>query len=425
MPKSYHGGIPFVRKYAPASGSVKHVPERIIISLKNGSECSLNEGDTVRKYGKILDKTDSSPALFAGVGGKIESISRIGVRADITLLTDAEAEVEAPFDAPEKSITELTEDELCSLLLERGISPLKKGKRNPRTLTVDCGGSPYNDSRLYVCRAHPQEVILGAKIIMKLLGARTCRFALPASDVVAAEKLYESFPQSGKMFKIELMKDQLPVNIPNLTVSALYSVEVSAVKSVFDAGYPVVSPLTCLSYYRALVEGIPYCESYLSLGEMNGEVDILRVPFGAPLLPIAAPSKDETVIHGEGLYGTEITDEVMSADVEAITVLIRKEEKDIPTRPCIECGRCADICPAFLSPVDIFSSAKDGKISDKLALYASACFGCHACSYICPSLIPLAETVIAIHREKGVLSVEIDGDDPDFYEDNTPKGEEK
>ncbi|MBE6581728.1 MAG: 4Fe-4S dicluster domain-containing protein [Ruminococcaceae bacterium] len=417
MSKSYRGGIPFARKYAPPEKAESYIQERIFLSLKNGADCALEEGDTVKKYGMILGKTDSSPAVFAGVGGKVEHIYRIGSRVDITLLTDPDAEVEVPFDAPEKSIADLTDIELSSLLLERGILPLKKGKRDPRALTVDCSSSPYNDSRLYVCRAFPEEVLLGAKIIMKLIGARSCNLAIPRSDLDAAQNIYDHIPKKSDMFKIVLVKDKLPATIPNLTVSALYNVEVSAVKDIIDAGYPVVSPLYCLSCYRALVDGIPFCESYLTVAELGAELDVFRVPFGTSLKSVANPSEGERVIRAENLYGAEITGEVMTERTEAIAIIPNETAKAKASKECIGCFRCIDACPSRISPIDIFSSVKDEKNTPSLVAYAASCFECRACSYVCPSELPLAETIRKFRHDSGLISLDIEGEDPDFYDD--------
>ncbi len=421
MAKSYRGGIPFKRKYASPRGAVSYLPDRIFLSLNDGEGCSLNEGDTVKKYGKLIDASESSPAVFAGVGGKIEALRRIANRVDITLLTDVHAEVEAPFPAPEKNITDMTGDELAKLLLERGITPVKRGKRDPRTLTVDCGGSPYNDSRLYVCRAFPQKVVLGAKIIMKLIGARTCNFAIPSSDLTAAENIYREIAENSKMFKISLTKDKLPATVPNLALSALYNVEVNAAKDIFDVGYPVVSPLTCLSCYRALVEGIPFCEGFLTVAEVGSEIDLFRVPFGSVLREIADPNENERVIRAENLFGAELLGETMNERVEAIAVMKNEPKKERVTVECIKCRRCTDTCPAGLSPIKIHSSVKNGTENNDLVLYAAGCFECRSCSYICPSEIPLAETIIKFRRNNGLISVVIDRSDPDFYDDNEEK----
>ena len=416
MAKSYRGGIPFARKYAPPGGVAKYVPERIFLSLNNGAECTLNEGDEIKKYEKIIGASENSPAVFAGVGGKVEHIYRIGSRVDITLLTDENAEATPPFDAPEKGISELSECELRALLLERGITPPKKGRREVRCLTVDCSASPYNDSRLFICRSFPEKIVLGAKILMKLIGARSCNFAIPRSDLNAAECVYGAIPKKSEMFKVVLIKDKLPASVPNLTVSAVTGTEINAAKDVFDSGYPVVSPLLCLACYRALVDGIPFCEGYVTVAELGGEVDVFRLPFGAPLKAVAAPRENERVIRAENLYGAEISGETMTERTEALAVMPALPTKEGVALECIGCRRCTDVCPALISPIGIFSALEKDECAP-IVLTAAGCFECRSCTYICPSDIPLAESIIKFRRDSGLTAVDTDRGDTDYYDD--------
>ena len=417
MAKSYRGGIPFARKYAPPEEAVIYLPERIFLSLKNGAECTLCEGDNVKKYGKLVGASENSPAVFSGVGGKVEHIYRIGSRVDIAILTDKGAESVPPLDAPEKGISELSESELSDLLLARGIAPIKKGKREPRCLTVDCSSSLYNDSRLFICRAFPEKIVLGAKILMKLIGARVCNFAIPSSDLNAAESIHGAIPKKSEMFKIVLVKDKLPASIPNLTVSAVMSVEINAAKDIVDSGYPVVSPLLCLACYRALVEGIPFCEGYLTVAELGGEIDVFSLPFGTRIKAVAAPNNGERIIRAENLYGVEVSEETMNERTESVAFMPIDPISAKAPVSCIGCRRCFDICPAMISPIDIYSAKENGNDASDLATAVAGCFECRACSYICPSGIPLAETVIRLRHESGLVSVDIENVDPDFYDD--------
>ncbi len=420
MAKTYRGGIPFKRKYLPAESSSSFIPDRIFLTLSNADECLCREGDEIKKYAKLLPASADSAAVFSGVGGKIEKLSRISSRIDLVILTDRNAKEEEPFPAPQKRLADMTGDELSSLLYERGITPVKRGKRDPKVLTVDCGGSPYNDSRLYLCRHYSKQIIGGAKILMKLLGARSCNFAITASDLSAAQKISDALPERNGMFKIVLTKDKLPVCIPHLTVSSLYGVEVNAAKNITDAGYPVVSPLTCIACYRALVQGIPFCEGYISVAGTDGSIDMFSLPFGTPLSDIACTREGETVIRAKKLFGKEIGSSVMRERVEAIRIMPESNAKEPNTRSCIGCGRCSGVCPALLSPISIFSSAKAGRETPPLVLYAAGCFECRACSYVCPSELPLAETIIKLRHDNGIASVELSDEDPD-ESDGTPE----
>ena len=60
---------------------------------------------------------------------------------------------------------------------------------------------------------------------------------------------------------------------------------------------------------------------------------------------------------------------------------------------CIKCGRCMDVCPMELAPLNFY---KFGKENDPKALLANNirdCFECGCCQYICSSKIPLVKWI--------------------------------
>ena len=114
----------------------------------------------------------------------------------------------------------------------------------------------------------------------------------------------------------------------------------------------------------------------------------------------------------------------MNERTEAIAVMKKEPSKERYTLECIKCRRCSDTCPAGLSPIKIHSSVKNGTENKSLVRYAAGCFECRSCSYVCPSGIPLAETIIKFRRDNGYISVEIDGEDPDFYEEKETENEQ-
>ncbi|MEI3092409.1 MAG: 4Fe-4S dicluster domain-containing protein [Oscillospiraceae bacterium] len=53
------------------------------------------------------------------------------------------------------------------------------------------------------------------------------------------------------------------------------------------------------------------------------------------------------------------------------------EEKE-----CVECGRCMDVCPMELAPLDIYKYAQLGDAETLLKLNVMDCFSCKCCEYI-------------------------------------------
>lgn len=62
-----------------------------------------------------------------------------------------------------------------------------------------------------------------------------------------------------------------------------------------------------------------------------------------------------------------------------------------PTEACLRCGRCVDVCPCGLSPVEMASLIRRDKLEEVEKLQVMDCFSCGSCSYVCPSHLPLVQ----------------------------------
>ena len=58
---------------------------------------------------------------------------------------------------------------------------------------------------------------------------------------------------------------------------------------------------------------------------------------------------------------------------------------------CIRCGRCVEVCPVRLLPLEINKLVKNKKWERLNAYHISECMLCGACAYVCPSKIPLVQ----------------------------------
>ncbi len=60
-------------------------------------------------------------------------------------------------------------------------------------------------------------------------------------------------------------------------------------------------------------------------------------------------------------------------------------------RPCINCGRCAEVCPVSILPQYTFKSMGAGEVEEALAHGLLDCIECGLCAYVCPSKIELLD----------------------------------
>lgn len=62
--------------------------------------------------------------------------------------------------------------------------------------------------------------------------------------------------------------------------------------------------------------------------------------------------------------------------------------------PCIGCGKCIDVCPNDLLPVNIYKVSRKNNTKALKELDVKKCDGCGNCSYVCPSNINLTSVCV-------------------------------
>ena len=77
----------------------------------------------------------------------------------------------------------------------------------------------------------------------------------------------------------------------------------------------------------------------------------------------------------------------------AITALCYDVVSREPETPCINCGRCADACPARLVPSHLASMVEKHRLEQFEENYGMECINCGSCSWSCPARRPLAALI--------------------------------
>jgi electron transport complex protein RnfC len=99
---------------------------------------------------------------------------------------------------------------------------------------------------------------------------------------------------------------------------------------------------------------------------------------GGPMMGAAAPSLEIPITKGTSGV-TAFTDSAAERTHRAV-------------QPCIRCAYCVDACPVHLNPSQLGLLALNEqypRMADEFNLMD--CFECGACSFVCPSHIPLVQ----------------------------------
>ena len=124
----------------------------------------------------------------------------------------------------------------------------------------------------------------------------------------------------------------------------------------------------------------------------------LLVPLGTPVSAVVEhcggllPDARQVVLGGPMMGMAQKSLEVPTLKgVSGVLCLDRKTSLPFQELACIRCGRCLEACPMFLNPTRLAQLARAEMMEELEAHHLLNCFECAACSYVCPSRIPLVQ----------------------------------
>ena len=148
--------------------------------------------------------------------------------------------------------------------------------------------------------------------------------------------------------------------------------------------------------YRFITTGMPLVSKRLTVdGTAVAEPKNVIVPIGTPIKDLLEFVGVEgevglEIMMGGPMMGVAVADinSVIEKRNNAITVL-KTEDKQAEGTHCIRCGRCANVCPMQIFPLEIERAVKNGRNEKLKELNVEYCIECGCCSFVCPAKIPL------------------------------------
>jgi electron transport complex protein RnfC len=245
---------------------------------------------------------------------------------------------------------------------------------------------------------YPERVHLGARIMMRALGAKHVVIGVEKNkpDAIAALErtrptdvditilpLTVKYPQGAEKMLIktvtgrEVPSGKLPVAL-GVVVQNVGSA--ASIAEIFDTGLPLLERIVTVTG-----PGIRHpCNLIVPVGTKLRDLidscgglteDAGEIVFGGPMMGNAIASLDTPIVKG----------------TTGVVVLAKVQTREAATYPCIHCGRCLDACPVFLNPSLLGDYARMQRYEEMEALHLSDCMLCGSCSYVCPSNLPLAQ----------------------------------
>lgn len=421
--KYYFGGVhPHDMKKLASSAALEVLPLPEIIAISTSQSlgrpatpvveagAQVNEGELIaRAEGPI------SSDVFASCCGTVTEIKDAAGASGATekfIFIKPDGRNEKSYLPPLKSPEA---EEIKARIKDAGIvglggagfpTAVKVAPRTPVDTLIVNGAEcePYLtcDHRLMLERT--DEIARGARYIAKALGVDNIIIGIEANkpDCIAAFEGYDDI-------KPVILRKQYPMGGEKQLIYVTTGRKVGLGKLPADSGVVVQNVATCFAVCEAVELGKPLIERVLTVsGKAVANPKNLWVKLGTPVKHIvdfcggeaSAPKK---VVQGGPMTG------MAQANYDAYThkttsgILLLSEEEaaaEEPT-PCLNCGKCADVCPMHLMPMNtaFYSAAGDFEAAAKYG-NTLACIECGACEYICPAKRPLIQ---AIRKTKAAL----------------------
>lgn len=154
---------------------------------------------------------------------------------------------------------------------------------------------------------------------------------------------------------------------------------------------------TVHAVYEAVVNSKPLTERIITIsGKAQGKEGNYEVKIGTPISHILQSlnlsDEDKTLVLGGPMMGKHITD-LSAPIVKGSSGVLFFEQAEVKRSNCISCGYCVDVCPMHLMPMKFEEIYRKKRYGSLTKYGIAACIECAACEYICPSNVPLIESI--------------------------------
>jgi electron transport complex protein RnfC len=248
------------------------------------------------------------------------------------------------------------------------------------------------------------DIFTGIRYLLKATGAARAIIAIEANklDVVRSMRLFlQEQPQpAADLISIEVLKVKYPQGAEKMLISAVLGREVPSGGLPSQVQVVVVNVSTVAEIGRLLPLGRGIQERVITIsGPAIKKKGNYRIPIGTPLrfaLDYVGVGKDlSQVFLGGPMMGQALTslDIPITKGTSGFVAFTERETGVKPHQfPCIHCSYCVDACPLYLNPSLLGLLARNEQYKTMVEeFHLMDCFECGACSYVCPSHIPLVQ----------------------------------
>lgn len=380
------------------------------------------KGDRVLAGQKIAESGGFvSAPIYASVSGTVKAIeARRVVTGDMvmSIVVENDGQYEDVGFQPRESAEKLSGEEIVGIIREAGIvgmggagfpTHVKLSPKEPEKIDfviANCAEcEPYLTSDYRRMLEEPEKLVGGLRIILRLFKNASGILAVEDNKPDCIAKL-RSLVRDDPKICVKALKTKYPQGGERQLIYATTGRKINSTMLPADVGCVVNNVDTVVAVYRAVMEGRPLLERIVTVtGDAVANPQNFRVKIGTSYGEVLEAAggfrgKPEKVICGGPMMGFAMFD-LNVPTTKTSTALLALSKDDVSAMepgPCINCGRCVEVCPGRVIPSRLADYAERFDEEAFLKNHGMECCECGCCSFICPAKRPLTQQIKSMRK---------------------------
>ena len=380
------------------------------------------KGDRVLVGQKIAEAGGFvSAPVHSSVSGTVKSIEPRRVATGdmvMSIVIENDSLYEEVGFSARTSLDAVKREEIVGLVREAGIvgmggagfpTHVKLSPKEPEKIDyviANCAEcEPYLTSDYRRMLEEPEKLVGGLKLILKLFPK--------AHGILAVEdnkpdciSLLKQYTKDEPGISVKALKTKYPQGGERQLIYAVTGRRINSTMLPADVGCVVNNVDTMVAVYRAVMEGRPLMERIVTVtGDAVANPANFRVRIGSSYEEILAAAggfreQPEKIICGGPMMGFAMfgLNVAITKTSTALLALTKDEVSALEPGPCINCGRCVEVCPGRVVPSKLADYAAHFDEEAFLANYGMECCECGCCSFVCPAKRPLTQQIKSMRK---------------------------
>lgn len=408
-----------ITKFVPVGDLVYPISQHI------GAPASpiVNVGDRVLVGQKIAEANGFVSAnIHASVSGTVKAVEPrlvTGGNKVNSIIVENDGLYEEIQSQSGRPLEELTNDEIKEMIKEAGVVGMGGAtfpthvKLSPKDAdaieyiivnAAEC--EPYLTSDYRRMMEEPEKIIEGLKVCLKLFKNAKGIIAIEDNKPEAILKL-RKLVKTEERIDVKTVYTKYPQGSERHLIYAVSKRSINSSMLPADAGCIVDNVDTICAIYKAVIDRKPLISRIVTVtGDAIKNPRNFEVLLGSNMRQLVDAAdgfidEPEKLIAGGPMMGIALfdLDVPIIKGSSALLCILKDEVSSSVTSNCINCGRCAQVCPGRIIPARLSEFAKHGNKEMFEKYDGMECCECGCCSYVCPAKRHLAQAIKSMRKD--------------------------